>query len=125
MTFYKDRLAAAMQHKGVKITALARAVGMSYQGAKKVLDSESASFNSANNSAAARFLGVSSDWLANEVGDMLAGQPATDQPGLSALALELGRLFDMLPGDRVLRVRVLNATSELILRALDADRPGE
>jgi hypothetical protein len=119
MTFYKDRLAAAMRHKGVKITALAQAIGMSYQGVKKVLDSESASLNSANNAAAARFLGVSSDWLASEVGDMLAGPPATDQPSLSVLAMELGRLFDMLPDDRILRARVLNATSEVILRALD------
>ena len=124
MTFYKDRLAAAMRHKGVKITALAKAIGMSYQGVKKVLDSESASLNSANNAAAARFLGVSSDWLSSEAGDMLAGQPASDQPGLSVLAVELGRLFDMLPDDRIMRARVLGAASEVILRTLDECQAG-
>jgi len=125
VTLYKDRLEMAMKRKGVKISALAKAIGMTYQGIKKVMDGDGASLNSTNNAAAARFLGVSSDWLASNTGDMLDGQSASDQPRLSVLAVELGRLFDMLPDDRIMRARVLGAVSEVILRALDnAKLPG-
>lgn len=125
MTLYKDRLETAMKRKGVKISALAQAIGMTYQGVKKVLDGAGASFNSANNAAAARFLGVSSDWLASETGEMLDAQPATDHPALSVLAVELARLFDLLPDDRITRARVLNAASEVILRAIDENQGTE
>lgn len=134
MTSYSERLAAAMDHAGVKAAALARALGLSYQGVKKVMDGRSNSFSAANNAAAAVFLGVNSDWLAAGKGSMLEpAQPNKvstpgnqDASGLSAVAIELARLFDLLPNDRIIRARANNAASEAILRILQeqpADEP--
>lgn len=64
MTEYKERLAEAMQDAGVSNSALARALGLSYQGVKKVIDGRSKAFTAANNEAAAEYLKVSSRWLA-------------------------------------------------------------
>lgn len=71
MVEYKDRLAKAMAVAKVKTQALADALGISYQAVKKVLDGKSAAFDTVNNSKAAKFLGISSDWLAREEGAMV------------------------------------------------------
>lgn len=73
---YKDRLASAMQAAGVSVAALARELKVSYQAVKKVLDGLSSSFNTDNNATAARFLGVTSDWLASGA---LPKHPAADR----------------------------------------------
>ena len=58
------------------VTALAKELGISYQGVKKVVDGGSAAFTAANNAAAAAFLEVSPDWLATGKGRMdLASAP--------------------------------------------------
>lgn len=76
MVDYAERLAGAMKHSGASKTTLARAIGISYQAVKKVLDGGSHSLSAENNSKAARFLGVSSHWLATGDGQMLAAQAA-------------------------------------------------
>jgi len=107
---------------------MARALGLSYQGVKKVLDGGSSSFSAANNAAAAAFLGVNPSWLAAGKGSMLDAEkqaPQKAQPehaGLSPMAIELGRLFDLLPDDRIIRARANTAASEAILRILQ-ERP--
>lgn len=73
MVDYAERLAGAMKYSGATKTTLARAIGISYQAVKKVLDGGSHSLSAENNSKAARFLGVSSHWLATGDGEMLDG----------------------------------------------------
>lgn len=73
MVDYAERLAGAMKHSGATKTTLANAIGISYQAVKKVLDGGSRSLSAENNAKAARFLGVSSHWLATGDGEMLEG----------------------------------------------------
>lgn len=80
MVEYKDRLREAMETAGVSTTRLARELDVSYQAVKKVLLGGSAAFNTENNAAAARFLGVNSDWLATGKGQRLAPPPVADHP---------------------------------------------
>jgi transcriptional regulator with XRE-family HTH domain len=61
---YKTRLAAAMKLAGVNDAALAKHLGVTLQAVRKVLKGDSAALNAPNNAKAARFLGVTSDWLA-------------------------------------------------------------
>lgn len=68
MREYRDRLNDAMQDAGVSTQQLADAMGVSYQAVKKAQDGRSNAFSAANNAAAAKFLGVRSDWLASGVG---------------------------------------------------------
>jgi len=80
MVDYAERLAGAMKHSGASKTTLARAIGISYQAVKKVLDGGSHSLSAENNAKAARYLGVSSHWLATGDGQMLADTLATQTP---------------------------------------------
>lgn len=78
MVAYKDRLAQAMEKAGsVSPSALATAIGISYQAVKKVLEGTSAAFSAPNNTLAARFLRVNSDWLAT--GDGPIDPPPANQ----------------------------------------------
>ena len=74
MDAYSDRLKKAMHDAGVSVTQLAAAVGVTYQGVKKVIDG--GSFGSANNAKAAAYLNVSGDWLATGGGAMRGEPPA-------------------------------------------------
>lgn len=58
-----------MDTAGADATRLAKALGVSYQAVKRVLDGKSAAFTAPNNSQAARYLGVSTDWLATGEGN--------------------------------------------------------
>ncbi len=64
MVEYKERLEKAMKDAGTSVTQLANALGVSYQAVKRVLEGKSRAFTAHNNTVAARFLGVSSEWLA-------------------------------------------------------------
>ena len=70
MVEYSERLKAAMARAQIKTRALSDAIGMSYQGVKKVIDGKSNAFSAENNSRAAAALGVSPDWLATGQGQM-------------------------------------------------------
>lgn len=70
MVEYGDRLQQAMSAAGMSTSELARRMGLSYQAVKKVLNG--GSFNTENNSAAAKVLGVHSDWLATGKGERVA-----------------------------------------------------
>lgn len=80
---YKERLAAAMRHGNVQSKALIDHLGVSYQAVKKVTDGLT-KFSAENNSKAARFCGVNSDWLATGDGEMLDGQDPSVRKGWSA-----------------------------------------
>lgn len=61
-------------------------------------------------------LGLSKGWLDSD-GEAIA--PATGEPhGLSTTAIELARLFDMLPDDRIARTVAYSAATAEILRVL-------
>lgn len=67
---YSERLSVAMQKRGVNVTTLSKALGLTYQGVKRVVDGHSKAFTAANNEAAARYLRVSPGWLATGRGEM-------------------------------------------------------
>ena len=100
---YQARLAEAMKDASMDVSALARAIGVSYQAAKKVLDGGSKSMSAANNAKAAVALGVSSDWLASGAGPKRqaladAAAPATwpfDVPFERYMALDAGQRSDI------------------------------
>lgn len=70
MIEYSARLKAAMDKRGVTVSALAGGMGVSYQAVKRVLDGLSKAFSAANNTKAAAFLSVRPDWLATGEGLM-------------------------------------------------------
>ena len=70
MVEYSERLKAAMARAQIKTRTLSDAIGMSYQGVKKVIDGKSNAFSAENNSRAAAVLGVNPDWLATGQGQM-------------------------------------------------------
>jgi plasmid maintenance system antidote protein VapI len=68
---YAERLAQAMKHAQVDNKMLAEALDVHTNAIKKVLAGQSKAFSAKNNAKAARYLGVSSDWLALGEGDMV------------------------------------------------------
>lgn len=77
MVDYGERLKEAMKDSGVDEHKLANELGVTYQAVMKVLKSGSNTFSAINHVKAARFLGVSSDWLALGIGEM---RPQTGWP---------------------------------------------
>ena len=69
MLEYKDRLVKAMDAAGCSAQRLANEIGLSYQAVKKVIDGKTNSFSAENNSKAAKYLGVTSDYLALGIQD--------------------------------------------------------
>jgi len=76
MVDYGTRLAEAMKHAQSSPTALSKALGVSYQAVKKVLDGKSLALNAENHMRAARFLGVNSYWLATGEESLSLKSPA-------------------------------------------------
>ncbi|RQO57059.1 hypothetical protein DBV14_09625 [Variovorax sp. KBW07] len=70
MVDYTTRLNEAMKHANVSVSALATALGVSYQAISKAVDGTTNSLSAYNNSKAADFLGVDSRWLATGEGAM-------------------------------------------------------
>lgn len=66
MVNYWDRLKPEMDAKGMDITKLAAAMGLSFQAVAKVRDG--GSFGTKNNIKAAKIFGLNSDWLASGKG---------------------------------------------------------
>lgn len=66
---YSDRLQRAMERAKKSRKALATALGISVAAVGQVINRQSKGFGLENNSKAAQFLGVSSDWLATGMGD--------------------------------------------------------
>lgn len=90
-TNYSERLALAMKQGVCSSSALASALGVSYQAIKKVLDGKSNALTAENNAKAARFLKVSSHWLATGEGQMQANEmPNVRLSGLSMADMARG-----------------------------------
>ena len=76
---YKDRLGTAMKNAGVDLAMFAAALGISYQAVKKIVDGKSSAFTAHNNSKAAKFLSVNTDWLATGEGEMFRTDAQQDK----------------------------------------------
>ncbi|WPH22286.1 LexA family transcriptional regulator [Variovorax paradoxus] len=74
-----------MTARGVEISQLAKALGISYQAVKRLLEGKSKTFNAQNNEEAARFLNVSSRWLATGKGSMNPDAAEQDPPTMPAV----------------------------------------
>lgn len=70
MVSYKERLAAAIKAAQVSDNQLAAYLGVSIQAVRKISAGTSLAFSAENNAKAARFLRVSSYWLATGDGEM-------------------------------------------------------
>lgn len=95
---YKDRLALAMKDAGKNESELAGSLKVSYQAIKKVLAGTTNALTAANNSNAAKFLGVDSHWLATGNGQQKPQQAHAAAPAApSSLAGRAAALIDDLP----------------------------
>lgn len=61
-----------MDAASADVTSLAKALDISYQAVRKVLDGRTKSFTAQNNTKAAAWLGVNPDWLSSGTGEMQA-----------------------------------------------------
>ena len=115
---YKQRLGELMQVKGIGRQELASAIGISYQGVRKVFDSDGA-FGSENNLKAAEYFGVNPKWLATGEGSKYAkdytligesGEYVKQKADpASPSAMEIALLYDLIPmTDRIRRVQRCN-----------------
>jgi phage repressor protein C with HTH and peptisase S24 domain len=89
MVELSERLTRAMQQRGVSITKLAAAVGMSYQGIRKIVRGETKEMEASNCDKIASYLHISSSWLATGSGEMLPPGSSSELTG------------DQLPADAI------------------------
>ena len=123
---YGKRLQQAIGHAKTSRQKLATALEISVQAVGDVINGKTRAFTADNNAKAARFLGVSSDWLASDEGEMLGGaKPPYDAP--SPLANELARFFDdCFPDFRNHKARTVGyqAATAAIQRAMRSEPDG-
>lgn len=74
MVSYSERLTQAMTAASVDKHHLAKHLGVSVQAVTKAMEGKSAALSAPNNSKAARYLGVDSDWLATGAGHQVSEQ---------------------------------------------------
>jgi len=79
MIEYKERLLEAMGLRDMTVASLSKALSISYQAVKKVVNGKSASFGLVNNQRAAQVLGVSADWLVTALATHSSGQAQSTQ----------------------------------------------
>jgi transcriptional regulator with XRE-family HTH domain len=118
---FGQRLFDARKHANLTQMELAKAVGVTQSNLSEL---EKKGAGSALTPALAKRCGVSIQWLAYGLGDMLSEDAApepTQVSSLSSAALELAMLFDMIPArDRIKRAQAYGAASAAILDRLEA-----
>jgi hypothetical protein len=113
-----------MDAKGIGRGELAAAIGISYQGVRKVFDSDGA-FGSENNLKAADYFGVRPKWLATGEGEKLVTIAAPPIPyvGPTNLGRELALVFDMIPeSDTLKRSEAYRIATAAIAAVLQDER---
>lgn len=98
---YGNRLNQALAHAKKTRGQLAEAIGLSVQSVGQVIKGDTRAFTAENNAYTAKFLRVSSYWLATGKGDMTAKDDSSDY--FTANARELATVFDMIPESDTLR----------------------
>lgn len=119
---YKNRLKELMDAKQIGRSELATAIGISYQGVRKVFDSDGA-FGSENNLKAADYFGVNPKWLATGEGTKSQQSPVIAYTGPTQLGRELALVFDMIPENQPLKRAKAYALATSAIVAVLQDEP--
>lgn len=94
-----ERLQSAMDARGVTVSRLAKAVGMSYQGIKKITAGDTQQMSSSNLVAVASFLSVNPEWLRTGLGEREGAALPSAPRAISESQWALLEDFEMLPDD--------------------------
>lgn len=95
-----ERLDSAMKARGVTVSRLAKAVDMSYQGIKKIVDGKTQEMDASNCIKIAAFLQINPEWLRTGEGQReLGAAPAVAERQISESQWALIEDFEMLPDD--------------------------
>jgi len=94
-TPYSERLRLALSERKMSSSALAAALGISAAAVSKVLLGGSKTLSVENHVRAARILGISSEWLAEGDGDMVASTPSAipAQAAMNPEEMELLQIY--------------------------------
>lgn len=127
---YGERLKIAMEWRGQQLgreigrKEIADAVGVTRHNIGLILTGAQGAdqkLNSESHAKAAAYLKVNPDWLLSEVGEMITSPIANAPSELSAAAIELAALFDMVPkDDKINRAKAFNAASSAIMQVLQS-----
>lgn len=123
---YGKRLEEALKKAGKSRTELADHIGYTRQAIGMLINFKGNRPRTLNTDAhvkAARFLGVNPDWLlygSGQMTDPIQGSASSDE--VSPTAMELARLFDMVPvSDRIGRAVAYQGATDAILRVLRSE----
>ena len=129
---YGERLKLAMESRSSQLQRkigrleLAKAAGVTRHNIGLILTGAQGpdqKLNSDSHAKAAAYLKVNPDWLLNEIGEMHQAQAINAPNELSAAAIELAALLDMIPQeDKIKRARAFNAASSAIMKELQSAR---
>lgn len=112
-----ERLQSAMKARGVTVSRLATAVGMSYQGIKKIVDGKTQEMDASNCIKIAAFLQINAEWLRTGDGERELGAVAPAPRTISESQWALLEDFEMLPDDEKQALRTtLRAKADNVRR---------
>jgi transcriptional regulator with XRE-family HTH domain len=94
-----ERLDSAMKARGVTVSRLAKAVDMSYQGIKKIVNGKTQEMDASNCIKIAGFLGINAEWLRTGEGQRDLGSASPAERAVSESQWALLEDFEMLPED--------------------------
>lgn len=114
---YGERLRAARKHKGITQAELAEAAGLKQPSVSHLEDPRNDVEGSAYTVQFARACGVSPDWLADEIGEMLPTAYTITDPQIIAIAMMLQQeqvpyLVDKVQKDLASDIELLRAAGE-------------
>lgn len=88
-----------MKARGVSVSRLAKAVGMSYQGIKKIVNGKTQEMDASNCIKISSFLGINAEWLRTGEGARELDAPPVQERPLTESQWALLQDFEMLPDD--------------------------
>lgn len=113
MVEYGERLVQVMQERNVKARDLARVLKVTYQAVKKVMDGKSSAFNAVNHAQVAKYLGVSSDWLALGEGPKERSAEQWPLAGISPQEFALLKDDDKAELEAIIRIKLNRFSDDL------------
>lgn len=128
---YGERLLLAMQQRSEALGQdiarkdIARVAGVSPQNVGMIINNamgRDQKLGTRAHAAVCDYLKIRSEWLLNETGPMQAAAGVVAPTHLTAAALELAVLFDMIPvSDKIRRARAFNAASTAVMQSLQSE----